>query len=218
MKKGIMTLIVESKKLFMVFLVTSIAVTALLICASCSDATGIEDTESDVSAELQLNSVNNAAEAPEETLQELDVESVGDLTSEEAAESEVVNAPQSYAPEQASAQPSESSRPAQSASNSNANTPASEPQKHWVEDIERVWIVDSAAWSEQKPIYETRELSVCNVCGADITANPSPHTKAHMLAGEGGGYHSEVRQVQVGSETINHPEVGHWETKVVGGH
>ena len=218
MKKGIMRLPLESKKLLLVFLVAAMAVTVLLICVSCSDATGIEDAESDVPAELQLDSENNAAETPEETLQELNTEHVDGLTSEEAVESEVGNASQDYTQDRTSAQSSESSRPTQSTSNSNANTPASEPQKHWVENTECVWIVDSAEWNEQKAIYETRELSVCNVCGADITANPSPHTKAHMLAGEGGGYHSEVRQVQVGFETINHPKVGHWETKVVGGH
>lgn len=99
-----------------------------------------------------------------------------------------------------------------------ADKPATQPKKRWVEDTERVWVVDRAAWSEQKPVFESRELCICNVCGADITANPTPHNKAHMLAGEGGGYHSEVKQVQVGSETIKHPEEGHWETRVVGGH
>lgn len=56
------------------------------------------------------------------------------------------------------------------------------------------------------------------ICGADITGSTSAHNKAHMLAGEGSGYHNDVRQVQVGTETISHPEEGHWETKVVGGH
>ena len=98
------------------------------------------------------------------------------------------------------------------------NQPAPQPQKHWVEDTERVWVVDRAAWSEQKPVFESRELCICNVCGADITANPTPHNKSHMLAGEGGGNHSEVKQIQVGSETTKHPDEGHWEAKVVGGH
>lgn len=94
----------------------------------------------------------------------------------------------------------------------------SAPQRKWVEDTQNVWIVDRAAWTEQKPIYETRERSICNVCGTDITGNTSAHNKAHMMAGEGSGYHSDVQTVQVGTETINHPEQGHWETKVVGGH
>lgn len=97
-------------------------------------------------------------------------------------------------------------------------TSPSAPQRKWVEDTQNVWVVDRAAWTEQKPIYETRERSICNVCGADITGNTSAHNKAHMMAGEGSGYHSDVQTVQVGTEAISHPEQGHWETKVVGGH
>ncbi|PNV66774.1 hypothetical protein [Enteroscipio rubneri] len=91
------------------------------------------------------------------------------------------------------------------------------PQKTWVEDTEKVWVVDKAAWTETIPVYENVERSICNVCGADITGNTSAHNKQHMLAGEGSGYHSEVRQVKVGEETVEHPEEGHWETLGVGG-
>lgn len=96
--------------------------------------------------------------------------------------------------------------------------PAPEPQKRWVEDTERVWVVDKAAWAEQIPTYTTTERSICNVCGVDITGNTTAHAKAHMLAGEGSGHHSEVRQTISGYNTVNHSEEGHWETRVVGGH
>lgn len=99
-----------------------------------------------------------------------------------------------------------------------AEATQAQPQKRWVEDTQKIWVVDKAAWTETKPIYETRERSICNICGSDITGNTTPHNKAHMLAGEGSGYHSEVVQVQVGTEAVSHPEEGHWETKVVGGH
>lgn len=94
----------------------------------------------------------------------------------------------------------------------------SDSQKTWVEDPERIWVVDRAAWVETIPVYESVERSVCNICDADITGSTSAHNKQHMLAGEGSGYHSEVRQVKVGEETIEHREEGHWETVVVGGH
>ena len=81
-----------------------------------------------------------------------------------------------------------------------------------------VWIEDTAAWSEQVPIYGYEERSVCNVCGADITGNVSAHAKAHMLAGEGSGHHNEYAQVITGYETVTHPAEGHWETVVSGGH
>jgi|GEM_PF-1184793 len=94
----------------------------------------------------------------------------------------------------------------------------SNSQKTWVEDTERIWVVDRAAWVETIPVYKSVERSVCNICGADITGNTSAHNKQHMLAEEGSGYHNEVRQVKVGEETIKHREEGHWETVAVGGH
>lgn len=91
-------------------------------------------------------------------------------------------------------------------------------QRRWVEDTERVWVEDKAAWSEQVPVYGTKEVSLCNICGADVTGNASAHGKSHMLAGEGSGHHSEVRQTVTGYNTVSHPAEGHWETRVVGGH
>ena len=71
-----------------------------------------------------------------------------------------------------------------------------------------VWIEDTAAWSEQVPIYGYEERSVCNVCGADVTGNVSTHAKAHMLAGEGSGHHNEYIQVVTCYETVAHPRRG----------
>lgn len=94
----------------------------------------------------------------------------------------------------------------------------SAPQRKWVEDTEPVWVVDKATWTESVPVYSTVEVSICNICGQDVTGNVSAHAKAHMEAGEGSGHHSEVRREITGYETVSHPEEGHWEPKVVGGH
>lgn len=96
--------------------------------------------------------------------------------------------------------------------------PRAASQKKWVEDTERVWVVDREAWTESVPIYSTVEVSICNICGTDITGNTSAHAKEHMKAGEGSGHHSEIRQIVTGYNTVSHKEEGHWETKVVGGH
>ena len=81
------------------------------------------------------------------------------------------------------------------------------------------YVVDTPAWTETvtKPVYGNKEISVCNTCGADITGNTREHTKKHTLAGEGGGWHSEVIPVQTGTRTeyINHEEVGHWENVLI---
>lgn len=92
------------------------------------------------------------------------------------------------------------------------------PQKKWVEEYDQVWIEDSAAWTEQVPIYSTKEVSICNVCGADVTGNATAHGKAHMLAGEGSGHHSEVVQTISGYNSVYHEAKGHYENRVVGGH
>lgn len=91
-------------------------------------------------------------------------------------------------------------------------------QKTWVEETERVWIVDKEARTESVPIYSAVEVSICNICGTDITGNTSAHAKEHMKVGEGSGHHSETRQIITGYNTVNHEEEGHWETRVVGGH
>lgn len=116
-----------------------------------------------------------------------------------------------------SPQPSANSDSA--AKQNNASSPGSSAsQKKWVEETKQVWVEDRTAWTEQVPVYSTKEVSICNVCGADITGNTSAHSKAHMLAGEGSGHYSEVRKVVTGYNTVNHPAEGHYETRVTGGH
>lgn len=62
-------------------------------------------------------------------------------------------------------------------------------------------------WTESVPVYEQKELSICNTCGADITFKEGEHLKQHMLNGENGSWRSEWRQVQVGTNTIKHEGV-----------
>ena len=88
----------------------------------------------------------------------------------------------------------------------------------WVVDYEDVWVEDSPEWDESVPIHGYTEVSICNVCGADITGNTAAHGKQHMLAGEGSGHHSEVRDTVVGYEAVHHGAEGHWERVESGGH
>lgn len=104
-----------------------------------------------------------------------------------------------------------------SASGNSSGSPSQAPRT-WVVDYKQIWIVDSAAWDESVPTYTSEEISVCNICGAEITGNEAAHAKKHMLAGEGSGHHSEVRQVLSGYSTVHHDETGHWETIENGGH
>lgn len=80
-------------------------------------------------------------------------------------------------------------------------------------------VVIEEAWDEE---VFAGEWSCCNVCGADITGNESEHIYNHMVNGEGGRYHSEIRW-----ETKHHPAVTEervvvdkpaWTEKVVDGY
>lgn len=95
---------------------------------------------------------------------------------------------------------------------------SAEPSKRWVIDYKQVWVEDSPAWDEQIPVYSHIEESVCNVCGAVITGNEAAHGKAHMMAGEGSGHHTEYVDEIVDYDTVHHDAVGHWETVEDGGH
>lgn len=70
-----------------------------------------------------------------------------------------------------------------------------------------------AAYDEQVPITEMKAHDICNVCGADITNNVTAHTKAHALAYEGGGWHTEWKEEVIGYQTVHHEAV--YETQYV---
>lgn len=101
-------------------------------------------------------------------------------------------------------------------STNNSNTNKNEHTHSWVEVYKDVYhaeeghyenILVKDAWTELVPIYEEKEVSICNTCGADITGNTSAHMKAHMLNGENGSFRTEWKQVQTGTNTITHDAI-----------
>lgn len=122
----------------------------------------------------------------------------------------------------------EISRPQQGNVGGSSNTskpgPAPQPEKPsqpekkpvWHDPVyEKKWVVDQAAWDEtiSEPIYEMVLHWYCNTCNADISADPEGHVDETMH----GGYRSEYKQEQVGTNThtIHHDEIGHWEDVLV---
>lgn len=100
--------------------------------------------------------------------------------------------------------------------NTSSNTTTSTPthSHSWTPIIEQVYheeqghyeqILIKEGWTEEIPIYENKWAHICNVCGADITGNITQHDKAHALAGEGSGWRTELIQIQVGTQKIEHP-------------
>lgn len=82
---------------------------------------------------------------------------------------------------------------------------------------EQRYVVDEEAYTYEEPVYEKRGVYICNDCGMDVTDNAV--RKQHMmwegLNGGKGSYHTESRQVQVCTKTVEVPEKGHYETVVV---
>lgn len=89
--------------------------------------------------------------------------------------------------------------------NKPVETPKPEHVHNWVAITEQVkhdevghWedVVIKEAWTESVPVYEEKEVAICNGCGADITNNIQQHIKDNVLAGNTacGGWHSEWKQ------------------------
>ncbi|WP_305153989.1 hypothetical protein [uncultured Clostridium sp.] len=119
----------------------------------------------------------------------------------------------------------ESTKPSVSSSSSNSkpnnstsNTP--KPDKHthnWVaitttvhhkEQGHNEKVLVSEAWTEEVPIYEEKEVMICNDCGVEL--NPSncyDHVENHLLNGGKGSWREEWKKVQVGTNKINHEAV-----------
>lgn len=119
---------------------------------------------------------------------------------------------------------SSSSKPSNSSNSSNSNN--SKPAEHthnWVAQYKTVNVPEKghneqvlvqAAYDEQVPITEMKEHSICNQCGADITADPCGHLEQSAVnGGNCGGYHSEWRETVVGYNTVHHDAV--YETRYV---
>lgn len=176
-------------------------------------AAGIIDEARGIELPEQGDEDNEASEASPQEAEDAEPDS-GDAPSGPSPESGVADRAQASGGTDDPGGSSQNTGSAYSAGS--AQAPAQ--QKKWVEDTEQVWVEDKAAWSEQVPVYGTKEVSICNICGQDITGNTSAHGKAHMIAGEGSGHHSEVRREVTGYNTVSHPAEGHWETRVVGGH
>ena len=82
------------------------------------------------------------------------------------------------------------------------------------------WVVDQAAWTEERPVYTMVPVMVCNDCGAYLhinQINPWEHIENHALNGGKGSWTDKYEKQQTGTESIYHEEVGHWESVLVCG-
>ena len=118
-----------------------------------------------------------------------------------------------------------SSKPSNSSNSSNSNSSKPAEHKHdWVAQYKTVNVPEKghneqvlvqAAYDEQVPITEMKAFDICSTCGAELTsATASAHVKNHMINGEDkGGWHTEMREVTTGYNTVHHDAV--YETRYV---
>jgi hypothetical protein len=115
-----------------------------------------------------------------------------------------------------------SSKPSNNSSSNSNNSKPAEHTHNWVAQYKTVNVPEQGhneqvlvkdAWDEQVPITEMKEHSICNQCGADITADPWGHNKQHALNYEAGGFHSVLIEEVTGYNTVHHEAV--YETRYV---
>ena len=113
---------------------------------------------------------------------------------------------------------SSSSKPSNNNGSNSSNSKPAEHQHNWVAQYKTVTVPEKghneqvlvqAAYDEQVPVTEMKEFSICNNCGADITGFASEH----ILNGTCRRYHSELREVVTGYNTVHHDAV--YETRYV---
>lgn len=111
-----------------------------------------------------------------------------------------------------------SSKPSNNNSSNSNNSKPAEHTHNWVAQYKTVNVPEKghneqvlvqAAWDEQVPIKEMKELTFCNDCGADITGFASDH----ILNGTCRRYHTDWREVTTGYNTVHHEAV--YETRYV---
>ena len=78
---------------------------------------------------------------------------------------------------------------------------------------EKVWVVDKEAYTYEKPVYEKQGRYICNDCGMDMTDMSDDDFDEHLINKPHGSWHVDSIDVQVGTETVEVPEEGHYETK-----
>ena len=99
-------------------------------------------------------------------------------------------------------------------------------KKVWVKPetkTEKVWVEPV---THTEPVYEKQIVYICNDCGADVTdlikrlnsgediPPEKHHIYQHAINGGKGSWHSEYKDVQVGTKTVTDKE-GYWKTKTV---
>ena len=106
----------------------------------------------------------------------------------------------------------------------NTNTTQPDPQPEQPQPTvhapiyKKQWVVDTAAWTEEVPVYEMIPVMICNDCGVHLNAgNCWEHIENHAMNGGKGSWTDTYEKQQTGTKQIYHEEVGHYENVLVCG-
>ena len=193
---------------------TLAAILAAAVTAVSLTACGSEDTASVAESAVVSETAAEIAETTETVIEETAAEPAADSETESATES-------TEAPAESAAQPAtQPATPVQVSTGAAAQQPQTTapatpaPQNH-APLYRQQWVVDKAAWTEYKPVYDNKEVHVGNQSGTIITGDPNEY----LLDNTNGdtGWHSEWKQTLVRTDVINHPEEGHFENVLICG-
>ena len=106
------------------------------------------------------------------------------------------------------------SKPSNNSGSSSNNSKPAEHTHNWVAVTETRTVVDQAAYDEQVPVTEMKEICVGNQSGLQINGDPNEY----LLNNSNGdsGWHSEWREEVTGYQTVHHDAVTHTETVTTG--
>lgn len=185
------------------------------------DKTSEDDVLEEINEELEAENTVESEEVVESTEEHVYDENCNHSTEEltETASSTTADNKAASTESNTNQETTTSNKKTSSSSSNNTNTSNGSIHTHnWKPITDQVYhdevghwedVVVTPAWTENVPVYEERELSICNGCGKDITNDPWGHIEEQMLQGNTscGGYHSQWKQVQVGTNAVNHPAV-----------
>lgn len=191
-----------------------LAVVVLLLTTACGTDTVTPTTAtiaSTSSADTFVVATENETESPTETQEPTEDKDDVKVSENVTVEREENNSNRNNSTAQQNSSPTP--RP------TSAPSKATQSNKTWHNAVYRyvehpaqtkeVWIVDKESYTYENPIYGDVEYLVCDTCSQDIK-NISSHSHDEPFT-----YHSEIRNEIIDTETVVHPEQGHYETVVI---
>ena len=212
-----MNKIKDNKKLFAIILIISLLAILLGSYAIYKNsnknetASKIEKSEKlEKKAEKKLKEAKKSGDKEEIANAEKELKQAEEKT-EEVKKSASSTSASSSSANKSKSTPTASKPSVSSSSGTTSTKPSPKPKEKT-----KVWIVDKPAWTENRvtPIYETKTYWVVTKWDNSETVTVYSAEEAQTKAAEFPGSYQKINENTVtgyNTETITHPEEGHWE-------